>query len=147
MKKTDDFYLNLALKQAKKAKQLGRVPIGAVIVQNGEVVVQTYNQKDDLRDATAHAEMLAIRRAGKKIGPNLDDCVMYVTLKPCLMCLSAAYWAHVKRVVYGLDRQPGLEKYFVTTRDLSDKMMGDLVLRKMKIEKGVMPADYRDVIQ
>jgi len=147
MKKTDEYYLNLALKQAKKAKQLRRVPIGAVIVKKSKVVAQAHNQKDDLKDATAHAEMLAIWRAGKKIGPNLGGCVMYVTLKPCLMCLSAVYWTHIKKVVYGLDRQPGLEKYFVTKEDLSQKMIDDLMLRQFEIKQIPLHDEYGDIFE
>lgn len=96
-------YMELALKEAKKAYALGEVPIGAVIVKNHQVIARAHNQKEKRRDVVAHAEIIAIQKASKKLHNwRLLDCVIYVTLEPCAMCASALAQARIKKVVYGL---------------------------------------------
>ena len=128
--------MRMAINQATLAKETGRPAIGAVIIKKNKIISKAYNQKDYKKDPTAHAEILAIRKAGRKIGPNLDGCTLYVTLKPCLMCLSACYWAHIEKVYYGIGRSAG-NKYFMTIKDLSNIVIKDLYLRKMKIKGGL----------
>ena len=94
--------MRLAIEQAKLAASAGDVPIGAVIVRNGEVVASTFNEKEALRVPTAHAELLAIERAALKLDRwRLIDCDLYVTLEPCLMCAGAIVQARLRSVVYG----------------------------------------------
>lgn len=91
-----------ALKEAHKAYETDEVPIGAVIVRNGEIVGRGYNQKETLKDATLHAEMSAIRDACKNLGGwRLPGCTMYVTLEPCSMCAGALVNARIEKLIIG----------------------------------------------
>ena len=95
-------YMKMALKEAQKAYQEDEVPIGAIIVQNGKVIARAHNQRETKQQASAHAEMLAIQKACKKTGFwRLEDCEMYVTMEPCLMCAGAILQSRIKKVVYG----------------------------------------------
>ena len=95
-------YMRLALNQAKKAFLQGEVPIGAVIVYNGKVLARAYNKRNTTKMATAHAEILAIEKACKKLGDwRLDRAEMYVTLEPCPMCAGAIANARIKKVYFG----------------------------------------------
>ena len=94
-------YMNLALDEAKKAFDEGEVPVGAIIVRNGKIVVVAHNNREVANDATGHAETLAIRKACEIIGSwRLEDCELYVTLEPCPMCMGAIINSRIKRVVY-----------------------------------------------
>ena len=98
----DERFMREALKQAKKAAALGEVPVGCVVVRDGEIVARGYNRREVDKNALAHAEIKAIDRACKKLGGwRLWQCDLYVTLEPCLMCAGAIINARVKRVVYG----------------------------------------------
>lgn len=100
--KKDVHFMNEALKEAQKAMDFDEVPIGAVIVCDGQIVGRGYNYVEHLNDVTAHAEMQAITAAANKIGAKyLDQCDMYVTLEPCPMCAGALFHARVKRLIYG----------------------------------------------
>jgi tRNA(adenine34) deaminase len=102
MSKLDDDFMRLALQQAQAAREAGEVPVGAVVVKNGEVVAQAHNAPIGLHDPSAHAEILALRAAAEKLGNyRLDDCTLYVTLEPCAMCAGAMLHARLKRVVWG----------------------------------------------
>jgi len=93
--------MRLALEQARMGAGEGEVPIGAVIVKDGEVVVMAHNQPRTLHDPTAHAELLAIRRAAQRLGnERLDGCELWVTLEPCAMCAGAIAHARIARVYY-----------------------------------------------
>jgi tRNA(adenine34) deaminase len=97
-----DTFMDLALAQARAAAAAGEVPVGCVIVRNGEVVARTGNRTLTDRDPTAHAEMLAIRQAAATIGSErLADCDLYVTLEPCTMCAGALAFARIRRLYYG----------------------------------------------
>lgn len=94
--------MTLALQEADQAIELGEVPIGAVIVQNNEVVATTHNLRETSQDATAHAELLAINQANRKLGVwRLEGATLYVTLEPCAMCAGAIINSRIERVVYG----------------------------------------------
>ena len=103
----DEFnhYMQLALQEAEAAEEENEVPVGAVIV-HGErhIIASDHNRREQLRDPTAHAEMLAITQAAEALGSwRLDDCTLYVTLEPCPMCAGAILLARIPRVVYGAD--------------------------------------------
>ena len=98
----DIVFMKEAIKQAKKAELIDDVPIGAVIVKDGVIIARAYNKREKLKDATAHAEVLAIQKACKKLNSwRLDECTIYVTLEPCPMCAGSMILSRMKRVVYG----------------------------------------------
>lgn len=95
-------FMDLALVEAKKAYDIGEVPVGAVIVKNGEVIAKSYNMKETMKLSTAHAEMLAIEEASRVIGDwRLNGCDMYVTLEPCAMCASAIANSRISKLYIG----------------------------------------------
>lgn len=95
-------YLEIAIKQAKKAYKKNEIPVGCVIVKNDTIISYGYNCKEKRKKATMHAEIVAINRACKKLKSwRLDDCVLYVTLEPCMMCLGAIFESRIKYVYFG----------------------------------------------
>ncbi len=95
-------YMREALKEAKRALDKDEVPIGAVIVCQGTIIARAHNLTEQLTDVTAHAEMQAFTSAANHIGGKyLQDCTLYVTVEPCVMCAGASFWAQIGRVVYG----------------------------------------------
>lgn len=95
-------YMGLALDEAKKAYRIGEVPIGAIVVKDGEVIAAAHNLRETGHDATAHAEVMAIRKACEKIGHwRLTGATLYVTIEPCPMCAGALVMSRVDRLVYG----------------------------------------------
>ncbi|MFM1914104.1 MAG: tRNA((34)) deaminase [Bacteroidota bacterium] len=98
----DEYFMKMALKQAEYALEEEEIPVGAVVVWDGQIVAKAYNQTEKLNDVTAHAEMLAITSAAQTIGSKyLKDCTLYVSLEPCLMCSGAIFWAQLGRLVFG----------------------------------------------
>ncbi len=97
-----EYFMSLAIKEAKRALQEEEVPIGAVIVSQNQIVGKGYNQVERLKDVTAHAEIIALTAAANYFNSKyLPDCTLYVTLEPCMMCASAIGWAQIKQVVFG----------------------------------------------
>lgn len=95
-------YMKAALREAKKAYKINEVPIGCVIVQQNKIIARGYNRRNIDKNATAHAEITAIKKAGKKTGDwRLEDCTMYITLEPCQMCAGAIVQARMKEIVIG----------------------------------------------
>ena len=98
----DEKFMKEAIKQAKKAEAIGDVPIGCVIVHDGKIIARGYNKRNKDKTVLAHAELLAMKKACKKLGDwRLEDCTMYITLEPCQMCAGAIVQARIKRVVVG----------------------------------------------
>ena len=99
---THEKYMKDAIRQAKKAAALGEVPIGCVIVHDGQVIGRGYNRRNTDKSTLAHAEITAIKRASKKLGDwRLEECTLYVTLEPCQMCAGAIIQSRIPRVVVG----------------------------------------------
>jgi len=105
----DSIWMKEALKEARTALECGEVPVGAVIVSGGRVIGRGHNRVENLKDATAHAEIIAIGAASQGIGDwRLEDSTMYVTVEPCMMCLGAIFFSRVSRLVFGTpDRRGG----------------------------------------
>jgi tRNA(adenine34) deaminase len=134
----DIFYMKIALQEAHKAAEKGEVPVGAVIVYDNKIIGRGHNQTINLNDATAHAEMLAITAAYDFIGSRyLQECTLYVTLEPCVMCAGACYWSMFGKVVYGA----GDGKYGFSR--ISTKILH----QKTKILSGVLEAECKEILQ
>ena len=104
VKNREEYFMNMALKEAMKAYEEDEIPVGAVIVYQDQIIGRGYNQSQRLKDSTAHAEMIAITSAQNKIGSKyLNGCELYVTLEPCMMCSGAIFLSKISKVVYGLD--------------------------------------------
>lgn len=100
--KSMDKFMEEALREAKKAAAMGEIPVGAVIVKDGEIIARGHNRTETDKDPTAHAEMIAIRGAAKALGGwRLPGCAMYVTLEPCSMCAGAIVWSRIERLIVG----------------------------------------------
>ena len=98
----DHYYIGLALEEAKKACSHGEVPVGAVVVHDGQVIAEAYNRRERDKDPTSHAEILAIRLASQRLNRwRLNGSTLYVTLEPCTMCMGAAILARIDRLVFG----------------------------------------------
>lgn len=135
---SDEYYMNEALKEAKKAMEEDEIPIGAVIVCNNQIIAKAHNQMEKLNDVTAHAEMLAITSASENLGNKyLSECVLYVTIEPCPMCASALGWSQIGKIIYGADDE---KKGFSV---FSKKLFHP----KAKLQKGVLQKECAELIQ
>lgn len=127
-----------ALKEAKEADNKDEVPVGAVIVYNNRIIARAHNQVETLKDTTAHAEMLAFTSATEFVGGKyLNDCVLYVTLEPCVMCAGAAYWTRITKIVYAAnDEKRGYSK-----------IKENILHPKTEIIKGVLEKESKDLLK
>ena len=98
----DEYFMRIALNEAKEALLKNEIPIGAVIVANNSIIAKTHNLTENLNDVTAHAEMQAITAAANALGGKyLKNCTMYLTVEPCQMCAGALYWSQISKIVVG----------------------------------------------
>ena len=101
---TDDYFMREALKEANKAFEIGEVPVGAIVVCQNKIIARAHNQTEKLTDATAHAEMLAVTSAANYLGSKyLSECILFVTLEPCVMCAGALHWVQLQKLVFGVE--------------------------------------------
>lgn len=109
----DAFYMKQALAEAKEAYRQGEIPIGAVVVCRDKIIAKSHNLTELLHDVTAHAEMQAITSAAEHLGGKyLNDCTLYVTVEPCVMCAGALGWSQISRIVYGApDEKRGYTRF------------------------------------
>jgi tRNA(adenine34) deaminase len=111
--KEDEYFMRKALDEAKSAYAKGEIPVGAVVVSAGRIIARAHNLTELLNDVTAHAEMQAITAAANHLGGKyLDQCTLYVTVEPCVMCAGAIAWAQVGKLVFGAsDEKRGYRRY------------------------------------
>ncbi|HMP99665.1 MAG TPA: nucleoside deaminase [Cyclobacteriaceae bacterium] len=129
---TDEYFMREALKEAAKALDLDEVPVGAVVVSGKRIIARAHNQVEMLKDATAHAEMLALTAAAHHIGSKyLNDCTLYVSLEPCSMCGGAMFWSQIGRIVFGAD---DLQRGY-------HLLKGQVIHPKTEVVKGVLAAE------
>lgn len=126
-----------ALEEAKYAFYKNEVPVGCVIVNENEIISKSSNMVELLNDSTAHAELIAITSAQNSLNnKNLDGCILYTTLEPCLMCHGAIYWSKINTIVYGAsDEKRGFSKHNLE------------IDRKINIIKGVMEEESRELLE
>lgn len=137
------YYMNLALKEAKKAYLKGDVPVGCVIVKNGEVIAKAHNTRQSKNDTMGHAEINAIRKACKKLNAwILEDATIYVTLEPCLMCAGAILNARISNLVYATE-----EPKFGSVESVANVLDNDKYNHKVKIEKGVLKEESSNLLK
>lgn len=108
----DEYFMREALRQARLAYDAGEIPVGAVVVWGDKIIARGHNQVEQLNDATAHAEMIALTAAFNALGAKyLPEARLYVTLEPCLMCCGAMYWSKIGAIIYGAsDEKNGYRK-------------------------------------
>lgn len=109
----EQFYMQQALQEARKAAEVGEVPVGAVVVCRDRIIARAHNLTETLNDVTAHAEMQAITAAANALGGKyLTDCTLYVTVEPCVMCAGAIAWSQMGKLVFGaVDEKRGYRRY------------------------------------
>jgi tRNA(adenine34) deaminase len=140
---SDDHFMVEALRQAQRAYDAGEVPIGAVIVREGRIIARAYNQVELLKDATAHAEILAITQASSLLGDwRLNGCALYVTKEPCPMCAGAIMLSRVDRLVFGVrdDRAGGAGSVFPITA-------GTALNHNIVVVPGVKEGEAKSMLQ
>lgn len=134
----DEYFMKQALAEARVAASEGEVPVGAVVVAGDRIIARAHNQTERLNDPTAHAEMLAITAAVGALGAKyLNDCSLYVTVEPCVMCAGAIGWSQLRRVVFGAsDKKRGYRSF-----------APDAFHPKTVVEKGVMEEECAEEMQ
>jgi len=110
---SDEYFMKLAIREAEAALEAGEIPVGAVVVSQNQVIARAHNQTELLKDVTAHAEMIAVTSAANGLNNKyLNDCTLYVTLEPCVMCAGALAWSQLGRLIYGAsDEKRGFTKH------------------------------------
>lgn len=126
-----EYYMKIAIEEAKKAYQNGDVPVGAVIVKNNVIVSKAYNKKEKSTSAIAHAEILAINEACKKLKTwHLNDCEIYITMEPCMMCMGAINESRINKIIYGVRN----EKFGFLSNYLNDNYFNNKISKLDNIE-------------
>ena len=112
IKFSDEYFMKEALKEAQNSFDADEVPIGAVIVCKDQIIAKAHNLTETLNDVTAHAEMQAFTSAANYLGAKyLNECILYVTLEPCVMCAGASYWTQISKIIYGAsDEKKGFNR-------------------------------------
>ena len=138
MIRDDNYYMQQALKEAKRALEADEIPIGAIIVCQGDIIARGHNLTETLHDVTAHAEMQAITAASESIGGKyLQNCTLFVTVEPCIMCAGALGWSQIGRVVYGCtDEKRGFQRF-----------APEALHPKTQVTGGIMEEECRQLMQ
>ncbi len=141
--KTHEYYMKQALKEAEKAYKKLEVPVGAIIVKNGKIIARAHNQKEEKKDTTKHAEILAIQKASKKLQSwRLIDCEMYITLEPCSMCAGAIINSRIKKIYIGAnDEKTGAAGSVLN-------LFNDYKFNhKVEVEKGLLKKECEKILK
>lgn len=134
---SDEHFMKEALKEAQKAFDANEVPVGAIIVCENRIIARAHNMTERLNDVTAHAEMLAFTSATDFLGGKyLNECTLYVTLEPCVMCAGASYWTQLKKIVFAAnDTKRGFER-----------ISPSLLHPKTEIKKGILTLECSELL-
>ena len=143
MDKTDEYYMQFAIEQAKLAEAIDEVPVGAILVQDNQLIASAHNQPISTNDPTAHAEIQLLRNAGQAVNNyRFPGTTLYVTLEPCTMCLGAMIHARISRVVFGAyDEKTGV---CGSCQDLSTS---DCFNHKIELQGGVLANESKELLQ
>ncbi len=134
----DEYFMNIALSEAKKAYDKNEIPVGAVIVENGKIIAKAFNKKNSTKVVCNHAEMIAIIKACHVNKDwRLNECTIYITMEPCPMCASAIQQARIKRVVYGCSSN-NIE---------NSKLINDILNNSAEIENGILENECSSLIR
>jgi tRNA(adenine34) deaminase len=135
---SDEYFMKMAIREAEIAANEGEVPVGAVIVCENQVLAKTHNMTELLNDVNAHAEILALTAASQALGAKyLNDCTIYVSLEPCVMCAGALAWAQVKKIVYAAhDEKKGYKKF-----------AGNCLHPKTEVLSGILEYESKKILQ
>ena len=140
---TDHEFMELAVQEALQASQAGEVPVGAVLVQDGEVVARDHNRPISLNDPTAHAEILALRAGAARMGNyRLSGCELYVTIEPCLMCVGAIVQSRVSRLIFGARDEKG-----GAVKSLYQILEDPRLNHRVQVIEGVLGEQCQEIIQ
>ena len=136
----NNIYMDIAIQEALKAYKKNEVPVGCVIVKNNKIIAKAHNLKEKKKTVTAHAEILAINKATKKIRNwRLNDCEIYITLQPCPMCSSAIKQSRIKKIYYGIENKSNDISYEILKKtDINQKVL---------IEKNKNSEKYQKILQ
>ncbi len=135
---TDEYFMKEALKEAEKANRINEIPVGAVVVCDNQIIARAHNYTEALNDVTAHAEMQAFTSAADFLGGKyLDECTLYVTLEPCVMCAGASYWTQLKKIVFGTSEE---KRGFLS---INDKILHP----KTELVKGVLEEECSKLLK
>jgi len=138
-----DFFMSEALKEAQKSLDKAEIPIGCVIVKDGEIVGRGHNAREELNQAIMHAEVMAIQEANRTIGNwRLLDCTLFVTIEPCVMCSGAVGLARIPKVIYGASNQK-----FGGAGSLYDILRDERLNHRVDLETGVMEKECAEIMQ
>ena len=139
----DELWMEEALRAAQRALDAGEVPVGAVVVHNGQVIAEGWNRNLTGNDPTAHAEIIALRHAGANIGNHrLGDCELFATIEPCSMCAGALVHARIKRLVYGAD-DPKAGAVHSVMQVLNHPQLN----HRMEVKRGVLAGRCAEMLQ
>ena len=142
-KPSGEKYMKMALEEAKKAGQQGEVPVGAILVKGDRVIARDHNRCIELNDPTAHAEILVLRKAGKRLrNYRLNDTVIYVTAEPCPMCASAMIHGRISQLVFGT-----AEPKFGAVESKFKLLNGSGLNHKVKVDRGILEKDCADILR
>jgi tRNA(adenine34) deaminase len=134
---TDAYFMREAFKEAQKAYDADEVPVGAVVVCNNQIIARAHNLTERLKDVTAHAEMQAITAAANYLGGKyLNECTLYVTLEPCVMCAGAIHWAQFKKIAFAADDP---KRGYL-------RLSQNVLHPKTVVESGIMAIECGDII-
>lgn len=135
---TDEYFMKKAFDEAQIAFEKGEIPVGAIIVANDQIIAKAHNLTEQLNDVTAHAEVLAITSASEFLGSKfLEDCTLYVTLEPCMMCAGALYWSRIGKIVFAAkDEKRGIGSFNCSAFH-----------PKTKIESGVLESEASSLLK
>jgi len=140
---TDQRFMKVAIEQAGIAEANGDVPIGAVIVKEGRIIAKAYNQREQLRDPTAHAEIIALTQGAAAMESwRLEGCTMYVTLEPCCMCAGALVLSRIDRLVYGCD-----DPKAGAVKSLYNIVQDERLNHRVEVRSGVLEEECRELLQ